>query len=52
MSCIFIFLSMCIFRVMVTDEWTPESGMVTAAFKIRRRQIVDHYKNEIQKIYV
>ena len=38
--------------VLTLDEWTPESGLVTAAFKIRRRQIVEHYKGSIDKIYV
>ena len=28
-------------------EWTPESGLVTAAFKIRRRNVYDEYKEEI-----
>ena len=37
--------------VMVTDEWTPDSGLVTAAFKIRRRQIVEKYKKQIDLIY-
>ena len=38
--------------VLTLDEWTPESGLVTAAFKIRRRQIVDHYRESIDRIYV
>lgn len=36
---------------MVTDEWTPESGLVTAAFKIRRIFIVKKYENEINHMY-
>ena len=36
---------------MVTDEWTPESGLVTAAFKIRRIFIVKKYENEIIQMY-
>ncbi len=38
--------------VLTTDEWTPDTGMVTAALKIRRRQIVEKYKSQIDKIYV
>ncbi len=35
-----------------SDEWTPESGLVTAAFKIRRRHITEKYKSDIEKLYV
>lgn len=38
--------------ILAKDEWTPESGMVTAAFKIRRRQVTQKYEKEISKIYV
>jgi long-chain acyl-CoA synthetase len=33
------------------DEWTPESGLVTAAFKIRRREVVEKYRREIEEMY-
>jgi long-chain acyl-CoA synthetase len=33
------------------DEWTPESGLVTAAFKIRRREVVEKYRREIDEMY-
>jgi acyl-CoA synthetase (AMP-forming)/AMP-acid ligase II len=33
------------------EEWTPETGLVTAAFKIRRRFIVEKYQEEINAIY-
>ena len=36
---------------LVTDEWTPDSGLVTAAFKIRRIFIVKKYENEIRNMY-
>ena len=36
---------------LVTDEWTPDSGLVTAAFKIRRIFIVKRYENEIKNMY-
>jgi len=37
--------------ILTTDEWTPDNGLVTAAFKIRRREIVDKYKADIDNIY-
>lgn len=30
------------------ESWTPDSGLVTAALKIRRRQIQDFYQKDIQ----
>ena len=38
--------------LLYNDEWTPDSGLVTAAFKIRRRQIVDFYRDDINKVYI
>jgi len=32
-------------------EWTPESGLVTAAFKIRRRNVYEKYEAEIAQMY-
>jgi len=32
-------------------EWTPESGLVTAAFKIRRRNVYEKYEAEIDQMY-
>jgi len=37
--------------LMVLDEWTPDNGLVTAAFKIRRKFIYDEYKREIEMTY-
>lgn len=33
------------------EIWTPDTGLVTAAFKIRRKQIVDFYADDIKKMY-
>lgn len=33
--------------VLTPDEWTPESGLVTAAQKIQRKKIEQHFKKEI-----
>jgi len=37
--------------LIVLDEWTPDNGLVTAAFKIRRKFIYDEYKKEIEMTY-
>lgn len=34
--------------VLTPDEWTPESGLVTAAQKIQRRALQAKYKTEIE----
>lgn len=34
--------------VLTADEWTPESGLVTAAQKMQRKKIHDTYQNEIK----
>ncbi|KAI0514917.1 acetyl-CoA synthetase-like protein [Xylaria bambusicola] len=35
--------------VIVEEEWTPASGLVTATQKVNRRGLRDHYKSEIMK---
>ncbi|KAH9942109.1 long-chain-fatty-acid-CoA-ligase [Amylocystis lapponica] len=37
--------------VLTADEWTPESGLVTAAQKIQRRKVAERYQKEIQAVY-
>lgn len=37
--------------LLVLDEWTPDNGLVTAAFKIRRKFIYDEYRKEIDRVY-
>jgi len=34
--------------VLTDDEWTPESGLVTAAQKLQRKKILEAYKDEIK----
>lgn len=34
-----------------SDIWTPESGLVTAALKLRRRQIQEYYQDDIDEMY-
>lgn len=36
---------------LTTEAWTPESGLVTAALKIKRKTIKEHFKSEIEKLY-
>ena len=36
---------------LVVDEWSPQSGMVTAAFKLKRKPIEIRYKKEIEEMY-
>ena len=31
--------------------WTPESGLVTGAMKLRRRQVEDRYKQAIERMF-
>ncbi|KAG8952300.1 long-chain fatty acid-CoA ligase [Tulasnella sp. 424] len=37
--------------VLTPEEWTPESGLVTAAQKINRKAIATKYKDEIKAVY-
>ena len=36
--------------VITPEEWTPESGLVTAAQKIQRKKIADKFADEIKVI--
>ncbi|WCJ21331.1 Long chain acyl-CoA synthetase 8 [Euphorbia peplus] len=35
----------------LADPWTPESGLVTAALKIKREQLKTKYKEELHNLY-
>jgi len=37
--------------MLCTDVWTPDNNLVTAAFKIKRREIYNKYKSKIDKLY-
>ncbi|PCH43221.1 acetyl-CoA synthetase-like protein [Wolfiporia cocos MD-104 SS10] len=37
--------------VLTADEWTPESGLVTAAQKVQRRKVAERYQAEIKEVY-
>ena len=34
------------------DEWTPESGLVTAAMKLKRKELENYYFAEIKNMYL
>lgn len=36
---------------LVLDEWTPESGLITAAMKLKRKDLETRYSSEIQQMY-
>ena len=35
----------------VPDQWTPESGLITASFKMKRRKIQNFYQRHIDRMY-
>jgi len=37
--------------ILTADEWTPESGLVTAAQKVQRRKVAERYAKEIKETY-
>ncbi|KAL2524822.1 Long chain acyl-CoA synthetase 8 [Abeliophyllum distichum] len=36
---------------LLPEPWTPESGLVTAALKLKREQVKSKFKNELQELY-
>lgn len=36
---------------LIADLWTPDSGLVTAAFKLKRKVIQDRYKAALERMY-
>ncbi|KAL3502580.1 hypothetical protein ACH5RR_037029 [Cinchona calisaya] len=36
---------------LLPDPWTPESGLVTAALKLKREQLKAKFKEELEKLY-
>ncbi|KFQ36926.1 PREDICTED: long-chain-fatty-acid--CoA ligase 4 isoform X1 [Merops nubicus] len=33
------------------EPWTPETGLVTDAFKLKRKELKNHYINDIERMY-
>ena len=36
---------------LVTEVWTPDTGLVTEAFKLRRKNIESRYHKDIMRMY-
>ena len=36
---------------LVPEAWTPESGLVTAAFKLKRKMIQSFFQQDIEQMY-
>ena len=36
---------------LVPEVWTPDTGLVTAALKLKRKSIQDHYQHHIDEMY-
>lgn len=34
-----------------TEVWSPDMGLVTAAFKLKRKDIQERYKHDINRMY-
>ena len=37
--------------LLLPDTWSPETGMVTATFKLRRKIIEDRYRHQLRQLY-
>jgi len=37
--------------VLVTEEWTSENGLLTAAMKVKRQDVKKKYARELQVMY-
>lgn len=33
------------------EEWTSDNNLITAAFKLKRNNVISHYKSDIQNIF-
>lgn len=36
---------------MCEEQWTPESGLVTAAFKLKRTELKNYYNKDLKRMY-
>lgn len=36
---------------LLTNPWTPESGLVTAALKLKREQLKGKFKDDLNALY-
>lgn len=35
----------------VGEVWTPDTGLVTDSLKLRRKQLSDYYKSDVDRLY-
>jgi long-chain acyl-CoA synthetase len=33
------------------EPWTPETGLVTDAFKLKRKELKNHFQTDIERMY-
>lgn len=39
-------------RIRLThEEWTPDNGLLTAAFKLKRKNVYEFYKEDIKRMF-
>lgn len=38
-------------HVLVAEDFTPENGMLTPTLKVKRRVVLDHYRDQIERLY-
>lgn len=38
--------------ILLAEPWTPESGLVTAALKLKREQLKTKFKDDLNKLYL
>ncbi len=38
--------------VIISDEWTPAAGFITSTLKLKRRFVVEYYKDVIDRLYM
>lgn len=37
--------------VVCKQEWTPDNDLLTSAFKLKRKNVLKYYKNEIDSMF-
>ena len=45
------YLLSIIYYLLPDEAWTPDSGLVTAAFKLKRKPLQQHYQADIDRMY-
>lgn len=62
-GCVIFFVLFCFFAAnlekfeipvkirLSPDPWTPETGLVTDAFKLKRKELTAYYQQDIDRMY-